>query len=327
MSTSFHNQQNRLQNSQLTLNQGAYSDLELLIHCRLKAKQFRLAPPKGVKSDFSGVYQSKLRGRGIDFSEVRIYQPGDDIRSIDWRVTARTQKTHTKVFQEERERPVILLVDQSSSMFFGSQHCFKSVLAAELASIIAWSALSNSDRVGGVVFNDRDHMEVRPKKSKKAVLQLLSSINQYNHKLTVDNLEDKPFDLGPILLQTRQVSRPGSAIFIISDFEGLSPSAERQIALLRRHTEIIAIHTHDPLEYELPKPGLYSVTNGEQRLTLNTFDQHYRQSFAEHSYSHRQDIQSFFLKQGIPFASIATNSEYILKLKSYLAQSPNQRKE
>ena len=308
-----------------TLNSGAYCQLEKLIQCRWKAKQFALAPPKSVKSDLAGVYQSRLRGRGVDFSEVRIYQPGDDIRAIDWRVTARTQKTHTKIFQEERERPVILVVDQTSSMFFGSQHCFKSVLAAEIASVIAWSVLSNGDRIGGLVFGDTGHTEIRPKKSKQSVLQLLSSITTFNQLLNADTLNNQSQDLAPILLQTRQVARPGSAIFIISDFSKFSEAAKRQITLLKRHTEILAIHTFDPLEFELPKPGLYSITDGEQRLTLNTFNQHYRHAYESQSNNQLAQLERFFSQQGIPFSSVATHSDYLSMLKTSLMNNRKHR--
>ena len=137
----------------------------------------RLGRRNRALSVLAGPNKSNFRGRGIDFEEVRNYQPGDDIRSIDWRVTARTGTAHTKLFREERERPVLVAVDQRSSMFFGSSHCFKSVLAAQLASLLAWSALDAGDRVGGLVFNDASHREIRPRRSRKTVLALLSQIS------------------------------------------------------------------------------------------------------------------------------------------------------
>src|SRR6056300_461999 len=149
---------------------GAYATLEDLIALRFPAQQLRLARRKKALSALTGPNKSNFRGRGIDFEEVRSYQPGDDIRTIDWRVTARTGSAHTKLFREERERPVLVVVDQRSSMFFGSSHCFKSVLAAQLASLIAWSALDAGDRVGGLVFNGEEHREIRPRRSRKNVL-------------------------------------------------------------------------------------------------------------------------------------------------------------
>ncbi len=161
---------------------GAYAELEDLIALRFPARQLRLARRNRALSVLAGPNKSNFRGRGIDFEEVRSYQPGDDIRSIDWRVTARTGSAHTKLFREERERPVLVAVDQRSSMFFGSSHCFKSVLAAQLASLLAWSALDGGDRVGGLVFNDAGHREIRPRRSRKTVLALLSQVAEYNQR-------------------------------------------------------------------------------------------------------------------------------------------------
>ncbi|HEY6130551.1 MAG TPA: DUF58 domain-containing protein, partial [Halioglobus sp.] len=143
---------------------GAYVQLNELIALRFPAQQIKLGRRKRALNSLAGPIKSNFRGRGIDFEEVRSYQPGDDIRTIDWRVTARTGSAHTKLFREERERPVMVVIDQRGSMFFGSTHCFKSVLAAQLASLLAWSALHGGDRVGGLVFNDEGHQEIRPRR-------------------------------------------------------------------------------------------------------------------------------------------------------------------
>ena len=164
---------------------GAHVELDDLIAMRFPARQLRLARRNRALSALAGPNKSNFRGRGIEFEEVRNYQPGDDIRSIDWRVTARTGSAHTKLFQEERERPVLVAVDQRSNMFFGSSHCFKSVLAAQLAGLLAWSALDAGDRVGGLVFNGATHRELRPRRSRKAVLALRAGIAEYNLALRV----------------------------------------------------------------------------------------------------------------------------------------------
>ena len=134
---------------------GAYTDLPDLIRLRYAAREMADLTGDKTSNPLAGLLSSNFRGRGIDFAEVRVYQPGDDVRTIDWRVTARTQVAHTKVFQEEKERPVLILVDQSASMYFGSQVTFKSVLAARTAAIIAWAALERGDRVGGLVFSEQ----------------------------------------------------------------------------------------------------------------------------------------------------------------------------
>ena len=159
---------------------GAYSDLADLIALRFPARQLKLTRRNRALNALAGPNKSNFRGRGIDFEEVRNYQAGDDIRTIDWRVTARTGAAHTKLFREERERPVLVVVDQRNGMFFGSRHCFKSVLAAQLASLVAWSALDSGDRVGGLVFNGREHRDIRPRRSRRTALALLSQVVDYN---------------------------------------------------------------------------------------------------------------------------------------------------
>ena len=149
---------------------GAYTDIRELIQLRYAARGMDLLQANKTRNPLSGLLSSKFRGRGIDFAEVRIYQPGDDVRTIDWRVTARTQIPHTKLFQEEKERPVLILVDQSTSMFFGSRQAFKSVLAAESAALIAWTALERGDRVAGIVYSQKGQREVRPRRSKNLSL-------------------------------------------------------------------------------------------------------------------------------------------------------------
>ncbi len=170
--------------SNITLRGGAYTDIRDLIRLRYAVRELdSLTLPKST-NPLAGLLTSNFRGRGTDFAEVRVYQPGDDVRTIDWRVTARTQTPHTKVFQEEKERPVLILVDQSISMFFGSQVAFKSVIAAEAAALIAWTNLDRGDRVGGIVFTENHHREVRPRRSKHSVLRLLHEIHDFNHLLS-----------------------------------------------------------------------------------------------------------------------------------------------
>ena len=150
---------------------GAYTALSELVALRFNAR-LQLTSKRRSLSTLAGPYQANFRGRGIDFEEVRAYQAGDDVRSIDWRVTARTTEPHTKLFQEEKERPVLVVVDQRIRNFFGSKQCFKSVLAAYTAALLAWSALRNNDRVGGLVLTDNDLKEIRPRRSKLSLIHI-----------------------------------------------------------------------------------------------------------------------------------------------------------
>ncbi len=284
---------------------GAYSELPELIRLRYGARDLKLGRQRKVFSQLIGPHQTRFRSRGIEFEEVRAYHPGDDIRSIDWRVTARSGKPHTKLFREERERPVMLLVDQSLSMFFGSKNCFKSVTAAHTAALLAWAALQNNDRVGGLVFNGRDHGEVRPKRSAKNVLQLLSSIDDFNHRLH-RQLPSAESGIDQALEELRRITRPGSNVFIISDFQGLSEEGIKHLHLLNKHNDISAIRVYDPLEQDLPANGYYSITNGEQRFALYTGDQQLRRRYHE-IFLEKGDILIKLLgPMGIPLMVLST---------------------
>jgi uncharacterized protein (DUF58 family) len=284
---------------------GAYSDLPELIRLRYGARELKLGRQRKVFSQLTGPHQTRFRGRGIEFEEVRAYHPGDDIRSIDWRVTARSGKPHTKLFREERERPVMLLVDQSLSMFFGSRNCFKSVTAAHTAALLAWAALQNNDRVGGLVFNGNDHAEVRPKRSAKNVLQLLNSINDFNHRLR-RQLRPAESGLDQAFEELRRITRPGSNIFIIGDFQRLGAEGIKHLHLLNKHNDISAVRIHDPLEQDLPPNGYYTITNGTQRSGLYTGDQKLRRGYREIFAEKGDNLVKLLGPMGIPLIPLST---------------------
>ena len=259
---------------------GAYAELNDLIALRFPARQLELGRRNRALSALAGPNKSNFRGRGIDFEEVRSYQPGDDIRTIDWRVTARTGSAHTKLFREERERPVLVVVDQRSSMFFGSSHCFKSVLAAQLASLLAWSALDAGDRVGGLVFNEAGHREIRPRRSRKTVLALLSQLPRTTapcpwtrrrrrqfRRHAVQPATHCPARQQPVpdqrLSRRRRRAAPGSTC-------SSWPSTRR------------SPHWPAPtrMESELPRAGTYAVTDGHERSELHTADRSSRHATA-----------------------------------------------
>ena len=270
---------------QLNIRGGAYTDIRELIRLRHAARELELPTLNRALNPMSGLLTSKFRGRGIDFAEVRAYQPGDDIRTIDWRVTARTQIPHTKLFQEEKERPVLILVDQSQSMFFGSQIVFKSVVAAEAAAVIGWTALDRGDRVGGIVFSETLHREVRPRRNKHSVLRLLNDVNDFNQRLGKAFEGNRENYLTEALRNVRRVAKHGSAIFIISDFANFDEEAQLHLGQLSRHNDIVGIHISDQLERELPDPDFYTITDGQSRARINTANKNnraaYQQGFSE----------------------------------------------
>ena len=246
---------------------GIYTDLGRLLNCRHWAKSLKLFARQPARSMLLGEARSKFRGRGMEFEEVRHYQPGDDVRNIDWRVSARTGGTYTKLFREERERPVHILVDQRSSMFFGSGTRFKSVVAAELAAALGWAALAGSDRIGGQIIGDRSESDTRARRTKQAVLRLVHDLNSYNHQLLLAAGSTK--SLAAMIEECRRLVRPGTAVFIISDFHDFDQTTARALVLLARHTDISLMKVFDPLEEQLPAAGAVSISDGQERASIN----------------------------------------------------------
>ena len=300
---------------------GAYVELNELIALRFPARQLQLRRRKRALNVLAGPNKSNFRGRGIDFEEVRSYQPGDDIRGIDWRVTARTGSPHTKLFREERERPLLVAVDQRSGMFFGSSHCFKSVLAAQLASLIAWSGLDGGERVGGLVFNGTEHREIRPRRSRKTVLALLSHMADYNRDLPLDTASPSG-SFAAMLTNLRRIVRPGSSLFIVSDFRGAGDEHAREhLFQLAQHSEITAIACNDPLEAELPRAGRYAVTDGSQRSELNTADKSLRDTYQQHALEQRELLSTDLRRLGIPLLQATTDGAPFSLLQQFYGDS------
>jgi len=246
---------------------GAYTELRDLINLRFAARGLSLAPLLRVRNESAGLRQSRWRGRGIDFDEVRAYQAGDDVRTIDWRVTARTSKPHTKIFHEERERPAFIVVDQRQRMFFGSRLCCKSVQAAHLAALLAWTCLERGDQVGGMVLGENGHSEIRPKRSHHTVLHLLREIHQHNRELRL-GAAPQGISMTQALLELRRAIHPGSLLFLVSDCHDLGGSIPH-LHHLTRHCQLTVLQVNDPLERELPAGNrLFHFTDGERQLRL-----------------------------------------------------------
>lgn len=248
---------------------GAYVSVESMLRLRHYAKDFTLDTHKKSSAILEGDSKTRFRGRGMEFSEVRPYQAGDDVRSIDWRVTARTQKPYTKLFQEERERPVYLAVDQRSPMFFGSQYAFKSVAAAELAAFIGWVSLANNDRIGGLLFGDKDRYDLRAHRGKHAILGLIHQLHAFNQKLNSPVSDTTGgIRLSDMCTEIRRIAKPGSAIFILSDFFDYDADCEEALTMLSRHADVNLVKFYDPLEKTLPANRELTLSNNRERLTV-----------------------------------------------------------
>lgn len=308
---------------------GAVISLQQLLVQRYAAKTLEYLTQKRSVAGISGLHLSKMRGRGVDFEEFRPYQAGDDIRLIDWRVTARTNRPFTKVFREERERPVIIAVDQTHNMYFGSQVAFKSVIAAQAAAVLCWLAIDNGDRVGGLVFSDVDSSLVRPKRSRRSALHLLNQIFNYNQKLQsvkdpdAQIPEDPDFKpgLAHALGQIRRITKPGSTLYVISDFSTLDETAVQYLNQLARHNNVICCCIYDALEETLPVPGIYSITDGSRKGALNTHNSKARISYRENFKKRMEALVSALDKLQIGLIKIRTNELVVEQIRQWIVKN------
>ncbi len=272
------------------MNPGVTTSLNRLFELRYRAQEFQLRQKQWAKTQLSGQYRSKLKGRGLDFDESRHYQAGDELRNFDWRVTARTGQPHTKVFHEEKERPVIVAIDQRRSMGFGSHVRFKSVQAAEIAALNIWAAKARGDRVGALLWNDENQKIFKPSLARANVLQIMQAISQYNQNLATLIRDHQPLQieqsLPVILKELQRLAKPGYHLVIISDFSGFNSQCEQQLYTLKRHCDISTYQVYDELETKLPRAGKLRFTDGWNEIELSTQAAHLRESYTNNWREH-----------------------------------------
>ncbi|KZN61480.1 DUF58 domain-containing protein [Pseudoalteromonas luteoviolacea] len=256
--------------------------LKELLYYKAKSRLLDLKPKGQIRSAQAGQYLAPHKGRGMEFAEVRQYQYGDDIRAIDWRVTARTGEAHTKLYQEEKERPVFIFTDLSNSMLFGSQLLLKSVQAAHLSALVAWSATQRGDRLGGVVFSEHSHHELKPTARDKGVLAFCHQLCDV-HETSLAN-RDTPLQsrLNENLRRLKHLAKPGSLIYLISDFSDLNDESFSLLEGLSRHCELIGCQVSDPFEHQLPEySDAIEIQGAQTSWTLPLGDKKFREKFAE----------------------------------------------
>lgn len=246
--------------------QGIEVTIEELVNLR---HQFSNTPfgHKHIRTPSSGHRLSKIKGHGIDFDEVREYQFGDDIRSIDWKTSARLQKTYSKTYKEERERPVYILVDFNPNMFFGTKQALKSVITARLATLISYFAVAHQDKVGGIIYGN-SHFEIKPKANKLGIQSLIKAL-VFVHNQSVANPQFVS-GLKNGLMRIRRSIKPGSLLFVLSDFSTLKEEEKSLISRIGKHNDIVLTFIYDVLERYAPHSGKYNISNGHIQKILNT---------------------------------------------------------
>lgn len=266
---------------------------------------------KGLsKHIFSGEYHSAFKGRGMSFSEVRDYNYGDDVRNIDWNVTARTGDPHIKVFEEDRELTVMLIIDISQSSSFGSVKQFKSELTAELSAVIAFSAITNNDKVGAILFTDEVEKYIPPKKGKKHILRIIREVIYYNP-------ESKGTDLEKALIYLNNIQKKKAIVFVLSDF--MTQGYEAALSIASKRHDIIGLHVYDELEKELPNLGLINAFDAEtgQRTILDTSSASIRKKYTNWFQGNFDYYDKTFNRYRADHISISTADDYVKLLLQF----------
>lgn len=291
-----------------------------LIRLRQQARMLPLSSGK-IHARQGGAYLSSFKGRGMEFDESRIYLPGDDIRNMDWRVTARTGTAHTKVFQEERERPVLLWLDLNPSMFFATRGAYKSVVATQAATLLAWSATSHNDRLGALVFAGDQHIELRPRRGKTAVLDFIG--RTCNHPAWHTGTSQAR-NMDQAMSRLRKVAHPGSLIFLLSDFREMSEAAKSHLINIARHNDVVLIQIIDPIETALPESGIYRVSDGENDYRLNAANKKLRDHYLQRFQQHQQVLHKLCQQHRMYLLPLYTHENVLESLQRGLGLSATQ---
>ncbi|MDK3073763.1 DUF58 domain-containing protein [Sedimentitalea sp. JM2-8] len=286
-----------------------HADLPQLRALAQGARHLSLLPRQPSHSVLNGRHASKLRGRGLNFEELRDYQTGDDIRSIDWKVTARTGTPHVRVYTEERDRPALLLVDQRMSMFFGSRVYMKSVVAAEAAAISAHRLLAQGDRVGGLVFGGDSIAEHRPVRSHAALTRLLASIAGANARLHAEARDTGGQDtLNRVLQAATRIAKTNYLVLVFSDFDGVTADTEPLLRALAMNNDLLLFSVSDPLAGTLPDRFRLTASDGQLQAEFDSAQERTRERLSAAMRDRLRDVSDWARRYGAPFLSLSTDA-------------------
>ena len=298
-----------------------HASLEHLRSFEGLARGLRFLPRQPARSVLNGRYASRLRGRGLNFEEMRDYLPGDDIRAIDWKATARTGEPHVRVFTEERDRPALLVVDQRMSMYFGSSLNMKSVTAAEAAALTAFAVLAAGDRVGGVVFDDDDITELKPQRSRRALNVFLSRVAELNLALHADRVVRAPMPLNRVLQAVGRMATHDHLIVVFSDFDGIDGETRRLLSRIARHNDLILTLVHDPMADALPRGLLRVMNDGSLKIDVILRRSSTHQALAAYSSGRLRRIRDWQHELGIAVLPLSAGEETVGQVRRLMGQS------
>lgn len=302
--------------------EGIHVSTEQLVALEGRARDLTFVQKARSHQQLAGRMQSALRGRGLVFEELREYLPGDDVRSIDWRVTARTSRPVVRVYGEEKERPAILLVDQRINMFFGSRRAMKSVTAAEAAMLCAWRVLGSGDRIGGFVFGDDGCSEVKPHRSRNAVIALADRIAEKNAALSADySLPSAPDALDEALRKTVAIAHHDHLVIVISDFDGHGDLTRDLLLKLSAANDVICLLIYDPFLLELPAAGEIVVSGGKLQAELPLGSGTVRSAISKFAEDRGRELRAWQRELGLPMLLVSAAEETAPQLRRLLEQA------
>ncbi len=300
---------------------GVHAELDDLVRLQHLASGFTFLPRQRITSLLSGRHASRLRGRGLNFEEIRGYRPGDDTRNMDWKATARLRKPQVRVYTEERDRPAILVVDQRMSMFFGSRNKMKSVVAAEAAALAAWRVVDQGDRVGAIVFGDEELSFVRPRRSAKTVIHILKEILRLNHALRVErDVAENPGMFNKALERAARAATHDHLVCVISDFAGMDLESERWFKKIAAHNDVIAVGVSDPIGRLLPRAGRLAFERGGLQLEVDTSAHGVQDRFQQRFDESVGELRAFLRRLEVPLLTLTAEGEVIDQVRAQIGR-------
>lgn len=299
-----------------------YVNLHQLVRMQHRATGMSFLPRQPVHSLLSGRHASRIRGRGLNFEEIRAYHPGDDIRTIDWKVTARTRSPHTRVFTEERDRAALLLVDQRVGMFYGTRVNMKSVTAAVTAALSTWRVLDVGDRVGAIVFNDTEFQTIRPHRSRATAMQILRTTVDFNNRLRSDlDVASNAGMLNDVLDLACRTATHDCLVAVISDFHGLDDRTHKHLLKLSQANDVIAALIHDPTASEITFSRNFVVTDGELQVELPLQAGGTRQRIEDASRGRVAEVLALQRRLRMPVLPISAAEDVVVQLQRLLGRT------
>ena len=290
-------------------------DLAHLRTLEARARRINFLPRQPARSVLNGRHASLLRGRGLNFEELRGYLPGDDVRSIDWKVTARTGAPYVRVYTEERDRPALIVVDQRMSMFFGSVRNMKSVTAAECAALATFRIFDQGDRVGGIVFGDSILTEIRPGRGRKSLTAFLTALSDANCLLSADQPSVRPMAMNQVLQSVARIAPRDHLVLVFSDFDEIDETTHRLMANLSRRNNIVLVLVSDPYVEELPTGVKGVVSDGVLQAEIDTSDGKIHRRLKDMAQGRIAEIFNWQKQFGIPVLPLTTAEDSVDQMR------------